>query len=146
LILMAALNNWDFRPGNAAVLRVPAADAPGDNNGHAEDWYVVSDLGTAFGRMSDRRSRWKLAHYQSDPPFVVAHGANMVQLNLSVDGGEPLQVPKEHAAWFSDLASGVSDAQLRQAFAAAGATDAEAAGFSARFLEKLAMVRAVSGR
>jgi len=57
------LNNWDFRKGNTAILRVPAS------GGGAEELYIVSDLGTAFGRMENgvkRSTRWNLEHYGED--------------------------------------------------------------------------------
>jgi hypothetical protein len=54
-------------------------------------------------------------------------------------------VPIDHARWFAGLVSQLTDAQLRQAFEAAGATPAEIEGFSDRLREKIVeLQRAVS--
>ena len=46
-------------------------------------------------------------------------------------------IPVEHARWFAGMVGKLSDEQIRQAFRAAGATDAEVSGFSARLRQKI---------
>jgi hypothetical protein len=131
LIAAALVNNWDFRTGNNSVLRLTSGGAQ-------EDWYIVSDWGTAFGRMPPRRSRWSLKHYRSEAPFVRRVDEATVELNLRPDGRPGgARVPVQHARWFSELATRLTEGQLQRAFVAAGGSTAEVQGFSARILEKL---------
>ena len=67
-------------------------------------------------------------------------------LSLAYRGGEKIgRVPLEHARWFAGLVSQLTEAQLRQAFAAAGATPQETDGFTAKLVEKIAALRAATG-
>jgi hypothetical protein len=137
ILAVALLNNWDFRPGNTAVLRITGAVE--------EDQYIVSDWGTAFGRMGsgllDNRSRWNLEHFQEDTKFILRADDRIVELYYQADGPERARVPLEHARWFSGLASRLTDQHLRQAFVAAGASEHEVRGFSARLQARLAELR-----
>lgn len=138
VILAALVNDWDFRAGNTTVLRVPGDAGP-------EDRYIVSDWGTAFGGMSPGRSRWDLEDYRKPVPFFTIVG-DAVELNLYVDDAkERARVPLAHARWFADLASGLSETQLRKAFEAAGATDAEVRGFAAAFARRVRALREAVG-
>lgn len=139
LVLLAALvNDWDFRAGNTTVLRVPSAHG-------AESRYLVSDWGTAFGRMSPRRSRWDLDDYRKHPQFFTRVD-NLVEVNLYPDDQpERARVPRDHARWFADLAAQLTVGQLRQAFEAAGATDAERDGFAEAVHDRIARLHAAVG-
>lgn len=135
VLLAAVVNDWDFRAGNTTVLRVPTPHG-------VETRYLVSDWGTAFGRMSPRRSRWDLEDYQEDPQFFTVAGQS-VEVNLYPDDQrERARVPLDHARWFADLASQVTVAQLRRAFAAAGATPQERDGFAAVVHERMTRLHA----
>lgn len=133
LVLLAAmLNNWDFRPGNFGVLRT-------SSNGTPEDWYLITDLGTAFGGMggvSSHRSKWDLKDYQAEKAFIGRVDGDTIELHFKADGEKPARIPIEHARWFAGLARQLTEPQVRKAFHAAGASDEEARGFTARFLEK----------
>jgi hypothetical protein len=141
IIAVALLNNWDFRSGNTAVFRLASGDA-------VEDWYVVSDLGTAFGRMNGglfrKHSRWNLEHYENDAALILRADRKVVELHYRPDGRARARVPTEHARWFSQLASRLSDSQIRQALLAAGASDLEIRGFSARLMAKMAELQAAT--
>lgn len=134
LILTALLNNWDFRPDNTGVLRVRAGDAK-------EDRYLVTDLGTAFGRMpgpAGHRSKWNVKDYQADPAFTIAGSPEPgLELNLAVNEGQRVRVPLEHARWLAQWTSKLTEPQVRRAFAAAGASKADAAGFTTTFLARV---------
>jgi hypothetical protein len=135
LVLLAALlNNWDLRPANTAVLRVRTETG-------LEDRYILSDVGTAFGRLTSglasKSSRWNLDHYRRDRKFIVRVHDGVVELHYRPDGLDRARVPVEHARWFSRLASRLTIDQVRQALAAARASDAEVRGFSSRLMEKL---------
>lgn len=137
ILLVSLLNNWDFREGNTSVLRVPAGVA-------FEDRYIISDLGTAFGRMTRNRSRWNLSHFRHDSTFVVRAGDDAVEAHYRPDGKYWMRLPMDHARWFAGLVSRLTDKQLRRAFVAAGASDQEVRGFSARLLVKIRQLQAVT--
>jgi hypothetical protein len=136
LIVVALLNNWDFREGNTGVLRV-------GSGGKREDRYLITDLGTAFGGMgggggeAGHRSRWDLKDYSRKVPFVQRADDDALELNFRLEGTKPVRVPMEDARWLSQLASRLTEGQVRKAFEAGGATDAEVSGFSKRFLERV---------
>lgn len=133
LVMLAALvNDWDFRAGNTTVLRVP----------HAGTQYLVSDWGTAFGRMSPHRSRWDLDDYRKDPQFFAVSG-DAVEVNLNPDDSpERARVSLDHARWFASLAAQLTLDQLRRAFEAAGATAQERDGFAAAVHDRVARLHA----
>lgn len=144
VLTVALLNNWDFRPGNTAVLRTSSGAVQ-------EDQYVVSDLGTAFGRMGSgllrRSSRWNLQHFEEDEKFILRADDRIVELHYQPDGPDRARLPIAHARWFSGLASRLSGEHLRQAFIAAGASEREVRGFTARLQARLAELRhATAGR
>jgi hypothetical protein len=133
-IVMNLINNWDIEgPRNNAILRATRPD------GSFEYWYIVSDLGGTFGRMGGRlskHSKWNLSDFLVEP-FIESIGDS--RLDLHYDGMDPSldDVPVEHARWFANLASGLSNAQLRRAFEAAGASPAEIEGFSGKMAAKI---------
>jgi hypothetical protein len=140
MILMTMFNNWDL-PGiqNTIVLEVPATGRG------REQWYIVSDYGGTFGKgekggLLARRTRWNLEDYQKEK-FL--DGVSGRLLRLHYRGDAPISaVPIDHARWFAGLASQLTPMQVRQAFAAAGATPAEVEGFTAKFLDKIVELQA----
>lgn len=128
-ILMTMLGNWDIQgTRNNRILTIGG-----------EDHYFVSDLGATFGRMGAfpaPRSKWNLEDFQKEE-FIEKVENGVVDLDYEGYGGINT-VPLEHARWFATLASQLTDAQLRAAFEAAGAGDAEVAGFSARIRARIA--------
>ena len=142
LILMAALNNWDFRGANTDVFEIV------NSGGVTEHWYVVSDLGTAFGRLGagllKRHTRWNTKHYIEEDAFIVRAHSNRVLFYYAPNGRDRLSVPLEQARWFATLWSRLTPAQLRRAFEAAGASPAEIDAFSKRFVEKQSQLRAAA--
>lgn len=134
VILAALLNDWDFRAGNTTALRVKR------ESGH-ETRYLVSDWGTAFGRMSPRRSRWDLEDYREQVQFFTVKG-DEVELSLHADDApEPSRVPREHARWFVSRASQLTVEQMRRAFEAAGATPQERDGFATAVKRRIDALR-----
>jgi hypothetical protein len=138
LIVVALLNNWDFRPENTGVLRVSAG-------GVREDRYVVTDVGTAFGRMDDsffrRHSRWNEKEYQADRAFIRRADRTTLELHYRPNGVDRARVPLRHARWLAQFTDQLTELQLRQAFAAGGASRAEADAFTTRLLEKIRELR-----
>ena len=141
-ILAMLMNNWDARLGNTGILRVPVPEIG------IEERYILSDIGTAFGRMTGaagRATRWNLAHYENSDFIRSVVGDTMVFCH-GLDMSSPLSVPLEHAQWFSQLASQLSQAQVRRAFEASGAEPQEIQGFSTVVMRRVAQLRvAIAG-
>ena len=135
-ILMTMINNWDTRrvSKNNIVLRITA---PG---GVVEDWYVVEDLGSSFGKMGRymfvTRNRWDLDDFRTQK-FIDGVSGNMLDLHYQGGARSINKVPLDHARWFSGLLSQLTDNQVRRAFEAAEANKSEIDGFSTRIMEKI---------
>jgi hypothetical protein len=140
-ILMTMINNWDTRrvSKNNIVLRVTAPD------GRVEDWYIVEDLGSSFGKMGRypivKRGRWDLEDFKAQK-FIDGVSGNMLDLHYRGGARSINKIPLEHARWFAGLASQLTESQVRRAFEAAGATQAEIDGFSSRIMEKIRELQA----
>jgi hypothetical protein len=135
-ILMTMLCNWDIQgTRNNRILQVDG-----------DDRYIVSDLGATFGKMGKfpvPRSKWSLEDFRKEE-FIEKVEDGQIDLDYEGYGGIN-KVSVEHARWFSRLASQLTDDQLRAALRASGATDAEAAGFSARLREKITELQKAVG-
>jgi hypothetical protein len=142
IILMALINNWDTATDtNKEILQVTT---PG---GVVEQWYIVQDLGASFGRFkgpSGTPIKWTLAEFQKDNLIASVDG-NTIVLNYPAFGTPPTRIPIEHARWFADLAGRLTDVQMRAAFKAGGATEAEVQGFTEKLQAKLAELRQALG-
>jgi hypothetical protein len=135
--LMVLISNWDMKSANTAILRVPSAA------GGTEDVYVVSDVGTAFGRpggILKKATRWNLEHY-GDQRFTRGVARGVLEFQDRSSDAQPVGVPVDHARWFAGLISQLSQAQVRQAFEAAGASPAEVEGFSAHVMARIEELR-----
>jgi hypothetical protein len=135
-ILMTLINNWDTRrvSKNNVVLRIAGTD------GTVEDWYVVEDLGSSFGKMGRylfvTRNRWDLEDFKTQK-FIDGVSGNMLDLHYQGGARSINKVPLDHAQWFSGLLSQLTVNQVRRAFEAAGANNSEIEGFSTRIMEKI---------
>jgi len=139
-ILIVLVGNWDARAENAAILRLPRTD------GDVEERYVLSDLGTAFGRWAGgfqkKHSRWNLSDYR-ESRFLNGIVMNRLEFRYPLMSTERVAVPVDHARWFATLASQLTPAQIRKAFEASGASPAEVEGFSAEVGYRFEAIRAV---
>ena len=133
-ILTAALNHWDLKHDNTAIVQIRRGD-------QVEAVYMFSDLGSTFGKMEGMprvisgRDRWNLQAYRAERMVDAVRDG---QVYLNHDGTASVEpVPLEHARWFANLASQLTPDQVRRAFEAAGASPEERDGFSARFVEKI---------
>jgi hypothetical protein len=137
--LMILLANWDLLAGNAVILRVPLA------NGDFEEHYLVSDLGSTFGRMRggvrQSPSRWNIKDY-TDTKYVQGIVQARFEFRSPLMGRTPLAIPLTHARWFSSLASQLTDQQIRRAFEASGASPEEIGAFSAQVAKRIADLQA----
>src|SRR5262249_23580604 len=127
-VLATMLNNWDMKPTNNNVLGVY------DKDGKVRDYYVVADWGGSFGKMSAifTFSKWNLDDYNKQG-FI--DGVSGGRLKLHYRGRSQSlfkSVPVEHARWFAGIVGQLRDDQLREAFRAAGGSQAEIEGFTNR--------------
>jgi hypothetical protein len=122
VVLMALLNNWDLKDDNNRVVYVPGA---GGRRGELR--YIISDLGTTFGRTGNfiSRNRNEPAAYVKTR-FVERVDGGLVRFDYS---GKNMvlfaDISVENAKWVGGLLARLSDAQLSDAFRAANYTDAE---------------------
>lgn len=138
---MMLIGNWDLRSANTVIVRMPSVD------GGTDELYMLSDVGTAFGRMGSilrKPTRWNLEHYAGQRLVRSAVGGKVTFRHRPHDM-QPVEVPLDHAKWFVGLISQLSAEQVRQAFEAAGAPLAEIEGFSAAVIARIEELRAAVG-
>src|SRR5215471_5971270 len=125
-ILNCLLSNWDAKPTNNNVLGMYG------KSGKVKDWYLVADWGGTFGKTGGflSRSKWDLGDY-SKQRFIEGSKGGSISFHYSGKMNALHSVPREHAQWFVGVVGKLSDNQIRDAFHAAGATQAEANGFAA---------------
>ena len=139
-ILMMLLGNWDLHTGNTVIERQRLP------NGDTEERYLISDLGSTFGRMSGgvmkKHSRWNLRDY-AESKNLNGIVAGKLEFRYPLMGTDRMAVPLEHARWFAAMAAQLSPAQVRRAFEASGATPEEIEGFSSQLVARLDQLRTV---
>jgi hypothetical protein len=117
-VMMALINNWDLKDSNNAILRT---------GGEAQ--YVVSDLGSSFGKLpiSSAFILNRFGRSVNDPAdyakSTFLHGIEDdgdVDFYYKAKGKDLLKgITVEEARWVGSLLSRLSDRQLRDAFRAA---------------------------
>ena len=155
-ILMILLNNYDARKENNRIFHV--TDTASDST---EAWHVVTDLGATLGRaggLGGKRSKNSLSDFLSTRFVRGVHEDGSVQfdydtrprglghfsvLHLPYYRGEVKKekamrgIPVEHARWIGSLLSQLTDAQLRDAFGAAGYNRATTEGYVKALRERI---------
>lgn len=123
-LMMALINNWDLKTGNNVILQTPR-----------ERQYVVSDLGSAFGKLS--KSSLPLFNRFGRSVNVPADYADSLFIDCIEDNGEIDLAYKGKAEnllnditvadgrWTARLLRQLSDKQIRDAFRAANYSPAE---------------------
>jgi hypothetical protein len=138
-ILNCLLSNWDAKTTNNNVLGMH------DGNGGVKDWYLVADWGGTFGKTGGflSHSKWDLADY-SKQRFIEGGRGGAIDFHYSGKMSALRSVPRDHARWFVGVIGKLSDNQLRDAFRAAGATQAETEGFSAQIRKRINELQAAA--
>ncbi|HSI88916.1 MAG TPA: hypothetical protein VK918_07650 [Pyrinomonadaceae bacterium] len=141
-IMMALINNWDLKNDNTAILEVGG-----------KRHYVVSDLGSSFGKLSPTsaffltrfgRSVNKPKHY-ADATFVKGV-TKEGELDLAYNGKQAdlmNGLTPEDARWISGLLNQLTTQQIREAFRAANYSPAEISMLSAAVKNRIAELSAV---
>ncbi|HEX2269871.1 MAG TPA: hypothetical protein VHH35_10060, partial [Pyrinomonadaceae bacterium] len=122
-VLMALMENWDIKDSNNRILVVR-------NGGRNELQYIVSDLGTTFGKTGGQKSpiafikkikgsRNEPDDYVSDE-FIDEVEANTVRLDYDGKNGDLMRnITIADARWIGGWLSRLSDRQIQDAFRAA---------------------------
>ena len=123
-VMMALINNWDLKDSNNAILRTGN-----------EAQYVVSDLGSSFGKLpiSSAFILNRFGRSVNDPvdyaKSTFLHGVEdggEVDFYYKAKGKDLLKgITVEEARWVGSLLSRLSDRQLRDAFRAANYSSAD---------------------
>ena len=122
-VMMALMENWDLKNANNRILVVSRT---GGNELH----YIVSDLGTTFGKTGGQKSpmafirsvkgsRNEPEDYVSDA-FIKAVEGNYVRLDYSGKNGDMMRdITIADGKWIGGLLSRLTDRQIQDAFRAA---------------------------
>jgi hypothetical protein len=122
-VLMALMENWDLKDDNNRILVV-------SKGGRNELHYIVSDLGTTFGKTGGQKSpiafiksikgsRNEPEDYVKDEFINGVEGGN-VQLDYSGKNSDLMQnISVADARWIGEWLSRLSDRQIQDAFRAA---------------------------
>lgn len=128
-ILMALMENWDLKDENNRILVV-------SNGNRNELHYIVSDLGTTFGKTGGQKSpmafirsikgsRNEPDDYVNDE-FIDGVEGNIVRLDYDgKNSGIMRDITVADAKWIGGLLSRLSDRQLQDAFRAANYSSSE---------------------
>jgi hypothetical protein len=123
LVLMSLLNNWDLKDDNNKILHVKG------ENGQDELHYIISDLGTTFGKTGGLFSRNRNSpESYVKTKFVESVEGNKVKLAYSgKNSGLFKNITVEEVKWIGALLSKLSDQQISDAFRAANYSPEEIA-------------------
>lgn len=123
LVLMSLLNNWDLKDDNNKILHVKG------ENGQDELHYIISDLGTTFGKTGGLFSRNRNSpESYVKTKFVESVEGNKVKLAYSgKNSGLFKNITVEDVKWIGALLSKLSDQQISDAFRAANYSPEEIA-------------------
>ena len=81
-------------------------------------------------------TKWDLSDY-SKQQFIAGSKGNAISFHYSGKMGALHSIPRDHVQWFLGFLGKLSDNQIRDAFRAAGATQAETEGFTAQIRKRI---------
>lgn len=121
-IMMELICNTDLKSDHRVIY---------DVNG-TEQRYMITDVGASFGKAGKTfgRTKGKLSDYQ-ELPLIRNAGPEYV------DFWYFKHIPREHAKWIGGYLAQLSDAQINDAFRAAGFTAEETNGFTKKVRDKI---------
>jgi hypothetical protein len=132
-VFMALINNWDIKDENTStIIR--------DSKVH----YIVSDLGASFGKLADQplsrsgRSVGNADDY-AKASFIKGVDNGMLVLDYRGMNQDVIKgIRIEDARWIADLLMQLTDAQISDAFRAAGYKKDDLALYAAAFKSRVA--------
>lgn len=121
-IMMELICNTDLKPEHRVIYDVH----------HEEQRYYIIDLGGSFGKpgLGWNRTKGVLKDYASKPLIRRDHGEYL-------DFWWFKHIPREHAKWIGSYLARLSDAQISDAFRAAGFSPEEVDGFTKCVRQKI---------
>lgn len=121
-VMMEIICNVDLKSANQHVY---------DEEGE-EQHYIAADLGSSFGMCGKTMfyTKGKLSDFESKP-LIKNAGQEYV------DFWRFKHIPREHAKWIGGYLAQLSDKQISDAFRAAGFSDEEVDGFTAKVKDKI---------
>jgi hypothetical protein len=125
-LMMALVNNWDLKDENNLIV-----EEDGKN------FYIVSDLGSSFGKLADKSSSRSGRSVSKPEDFhesgFIKGGENGVLVLDYRGAGEGLMqgIPVEHGRWLADLLLQLKGEQIADAFRAANYSPEEVSTLTA---------------
>jgi hypothetical protein len=141
VVLMVIINNWDLKTSNNVLYEV-------QNDGKTEHWYVVKDLGAAFGRTGAtgtlfwrfRGSKNDVADFEHEP-FITSVHEDKVKVHFYGAAYVPVlprTIRVSDVRWICQRLDRLSDQQWHDAFRAAGYSDDVGDRYVRRLKQKVA--------
>ena len=135
-LLITLLSNWDVKYPNFSLIRVPGG----------ETMYAITDWGETLGK-SDEKDRWDCPKYRSETAHWsdgVRDGYVVMNYNGKMHDVVTNGIRVEDLKWFVGRINGLSDAQIRDALKAAGASDEDTACFAGAIKERIKSLKDLS--
>ncbi|HUS07138.1 MAG TPA: hypothetical protein VMZ52_12605 [Bryobacteraceae bacterium] len=137
-ILIVLLSNWDVKPINTAII---------ETGGQA--YYAISDWGATMGKSGEigGHSKWECAPFAAQTDHLIEGVADgYVSFNYTGKSADQVanNIRVEDVQWFMRRMGKLSDAQIRAALEASGATPEEIACFTASLRKRLDMLAAIA--
>lgn len=149
-ILIMLFSNWDNKDA-----RVGPAGGPNTaifelkKPSGTQFIYTFTDWGDGFGRLGaiPVRANWQCGPFtEQSAGFVRSVEKGLVNFGYdgNINAGFRTGIPVSHVAWFMKYLGRITDAQLRTGFKSSGATDADAACFTAAMRTRIEELRAAA--
>lgn len=145
VVVNVLLNNWDWKTSNNKIYEVTG------NDGSVKRMYVVRDLGASLGKTDypkmlswlpmrgfGQGSRNDLDDFEAQGFIKGVEGGRVLFHYRGIHDGLVETITPRDVIWATELLSRLSDAQLNDAFRAAGYPPAQAARFVAKIKSKIA--------
>jgi hypothetical protein len=146
-ILIMLFSNWDNKDGRVGR----GGPNTGEFDLHGQRLAAFTDWGSGMGKWGSAagsNSNWNCADFTAQTPeFVqgVEHGAVVFGWSGAINAGFKTGITTPHVAWLMQYLGKVTDDELRGWLKAAGATDSEAACFTAALRNRIEQLRRVGG-
>jgi len=138
LVILLLFNSSDLKNANNTLYEHRTGDL-------VEPWYVVRDLGTAFGETGRWAPRRGTAALFARSPFITGIRGPFVEFDFHGWHQELIRqrITPADVRWAAQLLSGLTDRQWRDAFLAGGFTPAAAEPFLAAIRSRLAQAERI---
>ena len=135
-LLIMLVSNWDVKYPNFALIRLP----------DGETMYAITDWGETLGQ-SDGKDRWNCQKYKNETAHWidgVRDGYVAINYNGKMHDVVTNNIRLDDLKWFVGKINGLSDAQIRDALKASGATEDETGCFAGALEQRIQMLKDLS--